>query len=105
MCVVPYPSSQALCVARVAWLARVRDDLSLRSTTSRRTRSRVEQLWPEHEPPLEPEIVHVKVADPVALVVSPPSPVVVWWPPSSGCREIRPVEALIDRPAGSPVAE
>ena len=55
------------------------------------------------QPPLE-LIVQVKLAEPEAFVVSLAVTVTLEVPAVVGVPEIRPVEELMDRPAGSPVA-
>src|SRR5258707_1045440 len=63
-------------------------------------------FWPEQVPPPPvPEIVHENVAEPVALVVSFAVTVELTVPAVVGVPEIRPVDALIESPAGRPVAE
>ena len=67
--------------------------------------ARVEQLLTaarRHRP--TDEIVHEKVALPDALVLSFAVTVVEYVPAVVGVPEIRPVDALIDSPAGRPVA-
>ena len=55
-------------------------------------------------PPLPPVMVQVKLAVPFAPVVSVAVTVTLELPAAVGVPEIRPVEELIDRPAGRPVA-
>ncbi len=60
--------------------------------------------WCAVQPELEGLMVQVKDADPVAPVVSFAVTVTSLLPAVVGVPEIRPVEELIDRPAGRPVA-
>src|SRR5215468_854062 len=64
-------------------------------------------FWPglEHPPPLPPLIVHVNDAEPAAPLVSVAVTVELKVPAAVGVPLIRPDEALIDRPAGSPEAD
>src|SRR4051794_6164287 len=50
-------------------------------------------------------MVQLKLAEPVALAVSLAVTVELNVPAADGVPEIRPVEELIDRPVGSPVAD
>ena len=59
---------------------------------------------PPPPPPPEEPIVQVKLADPEAPVVSLAVTVTLYVPAVVGVPLIRPDEALIDRPGGSPVA-
>ena len=59
---------------------------------------------PAVQPPPEVVIVQVKLADPEAPVVSLAVTVTLEVPAVVGVPEIRPVEELMDSPAGSPVA-
>ncbi len=54
--------------------------------------------------PLDELIVQVKLAEPLAPVVSVAVTVTLEVPAVVGVPEMRPVEELIDRPAGRPVA-
>src|SRR5690242_4752403 len=56
-------------------------------------------------PPPPPPMVHENVAEPLELVVSRAVTVELNVPAVVGVPLIRPVEALIDRPGGSPVAD
>src|SRR5215469_18469239 len=60
--------------------------------------------WAAVQPPPGVVMVQVKLAEPVALVVSWAVTVTLKVPAAVGVPEIRPAEELIDRPAGSPVA-
>src|SRR5262245_58727711 len=63
-------------------------------------------FWPGLEQPAPPPlIVHENVAEPVAPVVSRAVTVELNVPAVVGVPVIRPVEALIDRPVGRPVAD
>src|SRR5436309_3047284 len=54
--------------------------------------------------PEEPEMAHVNDTEPEAPVASVADTVTVLLTAAVGVPEIRPVEELIDRPAGSPEA-
>src|SRR4051812_13320628 len=62
-------------------------------------------FWPEQPPPPPPPIVHVNDVVPNAPVVSVALTVGVYVAAGVGVPLIRPVEELIDRPAGRPVAD
>ncbi len=64
-------------------------------------------FWPglPQPPPPPPPIVHVNVVEPDALVVSLAVTVELNVPAVVGVPLISPLEALIDRPAGRPVAD
>src|SRR5581483_1596976 len=62
-------------------------------------------VWLVHPPPPEGLIVQLKLAEPLAFVVSLAVTVTLEVAAVVGVPEIRPEEELMDRPAGRPLAE